>query len=180
MGGGGGVSPRSAPRHAARRAAAARAAGAPVGRALGGVDELVGQALCDGLDVAERALARAGGQQVDCAVHAAQRRDVHRLPPDHARAADARGVLARAAARGRHGLMRAPELCGLPERLGHRTVQRPHLLMIASTSTWMGLVSESRWMMSNACFTMRTASSFLPLLRPCIISEAVSLRAGAG
>ena len=52
--------------------------------------------------------------------------------------------------------------------------------MIASTSTWMGLVSESRWMMSNACFTMRTASSFLPLLRPCIISEAVSLCAGAG
>ena len=47
--------------------------------------------------------------------------------------------------------------------------------MIASTSTWMGLLSDSRWMMSNACFTMRTASSFLPLLRPCIISDAVSL-----
>ena len=25
----------------------------------------------------------------------------------------------------------------------------PHLLMIASTSTWMGLLSDSRWMMSK-------------------------------
>ena len=53
---------------------------------------------------------------------------------------------------------------------------KPHLLMMASTSTWMGLLSESRWMMSNACLTIRTASSFLPLLRPCIIKDAVSLR----
>ena len=73
-------------------------ASVPVGRALCGVDELIRQALCNGLDVAERAFARAGGQQVDGAVHAPQRRDVHRLPPDHTRAADARGVLARAAA----------------------------------------------------------------------------------
>lgn len=28
--------------------------------------------------------------------------------------------------------------------------------MMASTTTWMGFWSVSRWMMSNACFTMRT------------------------
>jgi hypothetical protein len=29
-------------------------------------------------------------------------------------------------------------------------------LMMASTSTWMGFWSDSRWMMSNAWLTMRT------------------------
>ena len=37
----------------------------PVGAALGGVDELVGQALRDGLDVPEGGLAGAGAQQPD-------------------------------------------------------------------------------------------------------------------
>ena len=31
----------------------------------------------------------------------------------------------------------------------------------------------NRWMISNACLTMRIAISFLPLLRPCIINESV-------
>ena len=38
---------------------------APVGGALGGVDELIGQALCDRLDVAECRLPRTSCQQVD-------------------------------------------------------------------------------------------------------------------
>ena len=54
-----------------------------VGGALGSVDELVGQALGDGLDVAEGGLPGARGQQVDGLVHPPQRRDVHSLPPDH-------------------------------------------------------------------------------------------------
>ena len=33
----------------------------------------------------------------------------------------------------------------------------------------MGFWSVKRWMISNACATMRTAKSFLPLLRPFII-----------
>lgn len=37
----------------------------PVGGALGSVDQLVGQALRDGLDVAEGSLTRASGQQPD-------------------------------------------------------------------------------------------------------------------
>jgi hypothetical protein len=37
----------------------------------------------------------------------------------------------------------------------------------------------SRWMMSSACSTMRTAMIFLPLLRPCIMRELVNLAAAA-
>lgn len=33
----------------------------------------------------------------------------------------------------------------------------------------MGFCSVTRWMISNACWTMRTAMIFLPLLRPFII-----------
>ncbi len=40
----------------------------------------------------------------------------------------------------------------------------------------MGFWSVSRWTISNACLMMRTAISFLPLLRPCIISESVILQ----
>ena len=36
-----------------------------VGAALGGVDQLIGQALGDGLDVAERGLTSTGAQQPD-------------------------------------------------------------------------------------------------------------------
>lgn len=52
-----------------------------------------------------------------------------------------------------------------------------HLLITASTMTWMGLLSVSRWMISQELRTISTALIFLPLLRPCIISDAVRLRA---
>ena len=42
--------------------------------------------------------------------------------------------------------------------------------------TWMGLLSVSRWMISQELRTISTALIFLPLLRPCIISDAVRLR----
>lgn len=71
---------------------------ARVGGALGCVDELVSEALGDGLDVPEGALARTRRQQVDRLVHAAQRRDVHCLPPDHSSRANPCGVLTWAAA----------------------------------------------------------------------------------
>ena len=43
--------------------------GVGVGRSAGGVDDLVGEALGDGLDVPEGGLARAGGDQVQSLVH---------------------------------------------------------------------------------------------------------------
>ena len=57
---------------------------------------LVGEALGDRLDVAERRLAGAGGDQEDGLVDAAQRRDIHGLPADDTARADAGGILARA------------------------------------------------------------------------------------
>ena len=54
-------------------------------------------------------------------------------------------------------------------------IARQHLLMMASTRTWMGFWSVSRWMISKECLMMRTAIIFLPLLRPCCISESVTL-----
>ena len=71
--------------------------GVRVGRALGRVDQLVGQALGDRLDVAERRLARARRQQVDRLVDAPERRDVDGLPAHDAGRADPRRVLPRAA-----------------------------------------------------------------------------------
>ena len=55
------------------------------------------EALGNRLRVAERRLARAGGNKVDRLVHAAERRHVDGLPPDDAGGAHARAVLARAA-----------------------------------------------------------------------------------
>lgn len=46
-------------------------------------------------------------------------------------------------------------------------------LTIASTATWIGFWSVIKWMMEKAWSTMRTACSFLPLLRPFIMSELV-------
>merc|ERR1719322_178129 len=48
-------------------------------------------------------------------------------------------------------------------------------LMIAFTTTWRGFSPVRRWMISKACFTILTVSSFLPLFLPCIISELQSL-----
>lgn len=71
--------------------------GVAVRRPTRGVDDLVSQALGDGLDVAEGRLARARGHEVDGLVDAAERRHVDGLPPHNARAAHARRVLPRTA-----------------------------------------------------------------------------------
>ena len=52
---------------------------------------------------------------------------------------------------------------------------RGPVLTMASTRTWMGFCSVTRWMISKACCTIRTAMSFLPLFRPFIMSLYVSL-----
>lgn len=52
---------------------------------------------------------------------------------------------------------------------------RGPLLIIALTKIWSGFSPVSKWIISNACFTILTAINFLPLLRPCIIMELVSL-----
>merc|ERR1711924_436033 len=67
--------------------------GVAVGRALGGVDELLGEALGNGLDVAECGFASTGGEQPDRHVDTAERRDVDRLATDHTGGADAARVL---------------------------------------------------------------------------------------
>mmetsp|Transcript_2134 Transcript_2134/g.5409 ORF Transcript_2134/g.5409 Transcript_2134/m.5409 type:complete len:251 (-) Transcript_2134:49-801(-) len=67
--------------------------GVAVGGALGGVHQLISQALSNGLDVAEGGLARAGGQQPDGLVHAAQGGDINGLAAHHTGGADAGGIL---------------------------------------------------------------------------------------
>lgn len=67
--------------------------GVAVGGSLGGVDELVGQALGDALDVPEGGLAGAGAQQPDGLVDAAQRGHIHGLATHGSGAADTGGVL---------------------------------------------------------------------------------------
>merc|ERR1719411_2182253 len=47
--------------------------------------------------------------------------------------------------------------------------------MIALTNTWRGFSPDKRWMISKLCLTIRTVMSFLPLLRPCIMSEFTNL-----
>merc|ERR1711903_49127 len=42
-----------------------------------------------------------------------------------------------------------------------------------TSMAWIGFSPVRRWMISQVCFMMRTARIFLPLLRPCIISELV-------
>lgn len=68
--------------------------GVRVAGALGGVDQLLSQALGDGLDVAEGGLAGAGGQQGDGLVDAAEGRHIDGLATDGAGGADTGGVLA--------------------------------------------------------------------------------------
>merc|ERR1711918_102579 len=68
--------------------------GVAVGGALGGVDELLGEALSDGLDVAESSFASTGGEEPDGHVDTAQRRHVNSLATDHTGGTDAAGILA--------------------------------------------------------------------------------------
>ena len=63
------------------------------GRRQEAVDELVAEALGDGLDVPEGGLPGTGAEQPDGLVHPAQRRHVDGLPAHGARTADPRAVL---------------------------------------------------------------------------------------
>lgn len=70
--------------------------GVGVGRTLGGVDQLVGEALGDRLDVAEGRHAGAGGQQVDGLVDTAERRHIDGLTADGTGGTHTGAVLTRA------------------------------------------------------------------------------------
>lgn len=70
--------------------------GVRVGRPLGGVDELVGEALGDGLDVVERRLAGADGDEGDGLVDTAKGGDVDGLATDGSLGTDTGGVFTRA------------------------------------------------------------------------------------
>ena len=67
--------------------------GVAVAGATGGVDQLISQALGDGLDVTEGGLPGAGAQQPDGLVHTSQRGHVDGLSPDGTLSTDTGGVL---------------------------------------------------------------------------------------
>ena len=64
----------------------------PVGRTLRCVDQLVRQALSNGLDVPESRLTGTGGKQVDGLVHPPQGGDINSLPPDDSSRSNTGGV----------------------------------------------------------------------------------------
>lgn len=65
-----------------------------VGRSAGSVDDLISQALSNGLDVSERGLSGAGGHQVDSLVDSAEGGHIHSLSSHHTGRADSGGILA--------------------------------------------------------------------------------------
>ncbi|GAO51171.1 hypothetical protein G7K_5282-t1 [Saitoella complicata NRRL Y-17804] len=67
--------------------------GVRVGRTLGSVDELLSQALSDGLDVAESSLTSTDGQEGDSLVDTAERGDIDGLATDGTSGTDTGGVL---------------------------------------------------------------------------------------
>merc|ERR1740128_970424 len=67
--------------------------GVTVAGSLGGVDQLVGQALGDGLDVAESSLPGSGAQQPDSLVDPPEGRDIDGLTPNGSLTSDTGGVL---------------------------------------------------------------------------------------
>lgn len=71
--------------------------GVRVAAALGGVDQLLSQALSDRLDVAERGLAGTGGQEGNGLVDTAEGRDINGLSSDGTGRTDSGGVLTGAA-----------------------------------------------------------------------------------
>mmetsp|Transcript_36978 Transcript_36978/g.55876 ORF Transcript_36978/g.55876 Transcript_36978/m.55876 type:complete len:255 (-) Transcript_36978:22-786(-) len=70
--------------------------GIAVGGLLGSVHDLIGQALRNGLDVSEGAVASTGAQQVDGLIDASQGGDINRLTTDNTSRANSSGVLPRA------------------------------------------------------------------------------------
>ena len=66
--------------------------GVRVGGALGGVDQLLGEALGNGLDVAESGLTGTDGQEGDGLVDAAEGRDIDGLATDGTGGTDTGGV----------------------------------------------------------------------------------------
>lgn len=64
-----------------------------IGRASGGVDDLISKALSNGLDISERSLAGTRRHQVKSLVHATEGGDVNGLASDHTSGTDAGRVL---------------------------------------------------------------------------------------
>merc|ERR1711918_32811 len=114
-----------------------------VGGALGSVDELLSEALSNGLDVTEGSFAGTSGEQPDSHVDTAQRRHIDGLATDHTSGTDAARVLA--GSRVDHGI--------------HDDLDR--VLAGEEVDDLAGVLHDA------------TARIFLPLLRPCIISELV-------
>jgi hypothetical protein len=67
--------------------------GIRVGRSLGGIDQLIGQALCDGLDVTERGFTCSSGQEPDSLVHTAKWGHINRLATNNTSASNTGSIL---------------------------------------------------------------------------------------
>jgi len=64
-----------------------------VGRSLGGINDLIRQALRNCLDITERSLAGPNGEQVDCLAYTSERRYIDGLTTDDTSRSDTRRVL---------------------------------------------------------------------------------------
>jgi len=112
--------------------------GVAVGGSSGRIDDLVGEALRDGLHVAEGRLPGPSGHQVDRLVDAAERRHVHSLSSDHSCGAHASRVFARTAVddcvyEHLHGVLVGQDTDDL-ERVSHNAHSQQFLAIVSATS----------------------------------------------
>jgi len=136
--------------------------GVRVAGSLGGVDQLLSEALGDGLDVPEGGLTGTDGDESDGLVDAAERGDIDGLATDGTGGTNTGGVFTWTAV--------DDGVNGDLERVlvGH-DVDLNGLVSILSYP----VVICCRRTISKEWATMRTAMSFFPLLRPFIMSELV-------
>jgi hypothetical protein len=138
--------------------------GVGVAASLGSVDKLLSKALSNRLDVAERGLTGTGCQEGDGLVDTAERGNIDGLSADGTGGTDTGGVFA--------GTAVDDGVNGNLDRVlvGHEVDLEDATL---DSILHLKLLAVARLTISKAWATMRTAISFFPLLRPCIIRELV-------
>jgi hypothetical protein len=138
---------------------------------LGSVDELISQALSNGLDVSEGSLTGTSAQQPDGLW---KRNFLIRLSLEKSIPRIGKNERKRTWFTLLRGETSTACLLTVPARPIRVESSRGPELMIAVTRICRGFSPVSRCMISKACFTILTDINFLPLLRPCIIREFVS------
>lgn len=167
--------------------------GVAVHVAIGAIDDLIRQALSDGLEVAERVVAGSGGHQVDGLVHAAQGRHIDGLTTHHTGGPNSGRVFAGTTsddcvAEDLEGVLAGDQVNDL-EALTHDADRLPkkkkkknnlHLTIIQATISglrdflWDLFLAFSLKLCSFVLWDFLLTYNFLPLLRPCIIKELVN------